>query len=171
MLPGTLDTPPLNVKAFKLVNLPINEVRIGDVYVVEEAGHYNGLNASIGDLFIAYNDELIEDENGFIAVPSWTYVPSGNEFVYIYNLSVDVNDNSIKLTDNAGSSNNIILVDDDVVIATVDGSDGNKINFSHSKTNPGEVKDSNGQTLAAGNSFTTITEVNVNEYGHVIDRK
>jgi hypothetical protein len=153
------------------LNLPINEVRIGDVYVVEEAGHYNGLNASIGDLFIAYNDELIEDENGFIAVPSWTYVPSGNEFVYIYNLSVDVNDNSIKLTDNAGSSNNIILADDDVVIATVDGSDGNKINFSHSKTNPGEVKDSNGQTLAAGNSFTTITEVNVNEYGHVIDRK
>lgn len=153
------------------LNLPISEVRIGDVYVVEEAGHYNGLNASIGDLFIAYNDELIEDENGFIAVPSWTYVPSGNEFVYIYNLSVDVNDNSIKLTDNAGSSNNIILVDDDVVVATVDGSDGNKINFSHSKTNPGDVKDGESKSLAAGNKFTAITEVNVNEYGHVIDRK
>ena len=153
------------------LNLPINEVRIGDVYIVEEAGHYNGINASIGDLFIAYNADLVEDENGFIAIPSWTYVPSGNEFVYTYNLSVDASDNSIKLTDNAGSSNNIILVDDDVVIVTVDGNDGNKINFSHSKTNPGDVKDGENKSLVAGNSFTAITEVNVNEYGHVIDRK
>ena len=152
------------------LNLPINEVRIGDVYIVEETGYYNDINASIGDLFIAYNADLVEDENGFIAIPSWTYVPSGNEFVYTYNLSVDASDNSIKLTDNAGSSNNIILVDDDVVIATVDGNDGNKINFSHSKTNPGDVKNGNSQALTAGNSFTAITEVNTNEYGHIIDR-
>lgn len=153
------------------LNLPINEVRIGDVYIVEEAGHYDGINASIGDLFIAYNADLVEDENGFIAIPSWTYVPSGNEFVYTYSLNVDSENNSIKLIDNAANSNEIILVDDDVIVATVDGNDGNKINFSHSKTNPGEVKDDNGQTLTAGNSFTVITEVNVNEYGHVIDRK
>lgn len=153
------------------LNLPINEVRIGDVYIVEEAGHYNGINASIGDLFIAYNADLVEDENGYIAIPSWTYVPSGNEFVYTYSLNVDSENNSIKLTDNAANSNEIVLVDDDVIVATVDGNDGNKINFSHSKTNPGEVKDGDGQTLAAGNSFTAITEVNVNDYGHVIDRK
>ena len=153
------------------LNLPVDEVRIGDVYIVEEAGHYNGINASIGDLFIAYNADLVEDENGFIAIPSWTYVPSGNEFVYTYSLNVDSENNSIKLTDNAANSNEIVLVDDDVIVATVDGNDGNKINFSHSKTNPGEVKDDNSQTLAAGNSFTAITEVNVNEYGHVIDRK
>ena len=153
------------------LNLPINEVRIGDVYIVKEAGHYNGINASIGDLFIAYNDDLVEDENGYIAIPSWTYVPSGNEFVYTYSLNVDSENNSIKLIDNAANSNEIILVDDDVIVATVDGNDGNKINFSHSKTNPGEVKDDNSQTLTAGNSFTAITEVNVNEYGHVIDRK
>lgn len=153
------------------LNLPINEVRIGDVYIVEEAGHYDGINASIGDLFIAYNADLVEDENGFIAIPSWTYVPSGNEFVYTYSLNVDSENNSIKLIDNAANSNEIVLVDDDVIVATVDGNDGNKINFSHSKTNPGEVKDDNSQTLAAGNSFTAITEVNVNEYGHVIDRK
>lgn len=153
------------------LNLPINEVRIGDVYIVEEAGHYDGINASIGDLFIAYNADLVEDENGFIAIPSWTYVPSGNEFVYTYSLNVDSENNSIKLTDNAANSNEIVLVDDDVIVATVDGNDGSKINFSHSKTNPGEVKDDNSQTLAAGNSFTAITEVNVNEYGHVINRK
>lgn len=153
------------------LNLPVDEVRIGDVYIVEEAGHYNGINASIGDLFIAYNADLVEDENGYIAIPSWTYVPSGNEFVYTYSLNVDSENNSIKLTDNAANSNEIVLVDDDVIVATVDGNDGNKINFSHSKTNPGEVKDDNSQTLAAGNSFTAITEVNVNEYGHVIDRK
>lgn len=153
------------------LNLPINEVRIGDVYIVKEAGHYDGINASIGDLFIAYNADLVEDENGFIAIPSWTYVPSGNEFVYTYSLNVDSENNSIKLIDNAANSNEIILVDDDVIVATVDGNDGNKINFSHSKTNPGEVKDDNSQTLTAGNSFTAITEVNVNEYGHVIDRK
>lgn len=153
------------------LNLPVDEVRIGDVYIVEEAGHYNGINASIGDLFIAYNADLVEDENGYIAIPSWTYVPSGNEFVYTYTLNVDSENNSIKLTDNAANSNEIVLVDDDVIVATVDGNDGNKINFSHSKTNPGEVKDDNSQTLAAGNSFTAITEVNVNEYGHVIDRK
>jgi hypothetical protein len=67
--------------------------------------------------------------------------------------------------------NIIILVDDDIIVATVDGSDGNKINFSHSKTNPGDVKDGENKSLTAGNSFTAITEVNVNEYGHVIDRK
>lgn len=154
------------------LNLPINEVRIGDVYIVKEAGHYDGINASIGDLFIAYNADLVEDENGFIAIPSWTYVPSGNEFVYTYSLNVDSENNSIKLIDNAANSNEIILVDDDVIVATVDGNDGNKINFSHSKTNPGEViKDDNSQTLTAGNNFTAITEVKVNEYGHVTDRK
>lgn len=149
------------------LNLPVNEVRIGDVYIVEEAGHYNGINASIGDLFIAYNADLVEDENGFIAIPSWTYVPSGNEFVYTYSLNVDAENNSIKLTDNTANSNEIILVDDDVIVATVDGNDGNKIIFSHSKTEPGEVSQNEGQSLTAGNGFTAITAVEVNDYGHV----
>lgn len=150
------------------LNLPEENVSIGDVYIVDQVGAYNSIAASVGDLFIAYSTTGEETSDGVIDKTNlkWTYVPSGNETVYTYELSVDTANNQIVLRDNVSATNTITLNDDDVVIATADGTDGNKINFSHAKvTNPDNTTPIG--TLSVGGTFDVVTDVAVDAYGHV----
>lgn len=151
------------------LNLPEENVSIGDVYIVEQVGTYgNNIVASVGDLFIAYSTTDEETNDGVIDKVNlkWTYVPSGNEKVYTYELSVDTANNQIVLRDNVNATNTIALNDDDVIIAVADGSNGNKINFSHAKiANPNNTTPTG--TLSAGGTFDVVTNVAVDAYGHV----
>ena len=153
------------------LNLPETEVSIGDVYIVEKEGIYGDVYGNIGDLFIAYSN-VEEDENGYIISDNleWTHVPSGNETIYTYDLGVNADDNAIILSDNANSKDSIVLADDDVVVAIVDGNDGNKINFSHAKIALSDDND-NVKELLARETFSVVTGVTVNDYGHVTGRE
>ena len=154
------------------LNLPEENVSIGDVYIVDEIGTYGeNIVASIGDLFIAYSNTN-EETNGIIDKTNlrWTYVPSGNETIYTYELGVDAAKNQIVLKDNVSATNVITLNNDGVVIAVADGNNGNKINFSHAQvTNPNNTTPT--KTLSTGGTLDVVTDVIVDNYGHITGKE
>lgn len=137
-------------------------VHAGDTYIVTAAHTVNGLNAKVGDLFIATGEE---NDEGYLNSITWIYVPSGDETVYTYTLTSNSTD-GIVLARNDGPTNKIAISDDDVVVVD---STNNTLSFSHVKTNP--TTDSSASNtvnnIDEDASFEVVTNVEANEYGHV----
>lgn len=148
--------------------LPTQNVKSGDVYIVTGEGLYKGINAKIGDLFIASGEEAAD--SGFISGDqiTWTYIPSGDETIYTYSLSVDNEQNSIVLIDNSNTKNHVIFDGDDEISITMNGNDGsNNVTITHAEHKAEVVSSTTNTDLNAETAFTVVTGVTVNDYGHV----
>jgi hypothetical protein len=107
--------------------LPVENVKIGDTYMVYKAGTYGGHSAGIGDLLIATGTE---DDNGYIAKNAvvWTYVPAGNDTDTQYELQVANNVVSLYNTVTKQADGTMeILAGNDINVSTNDG----KITVKH----------------------------------------
>jgi hypothetical protein len=76
-----------------VAQLPTSNVKAGDTYKIATAGTYAGIDAEVGDLFIATGTET----NGVISSGlAWTYIPSGDDVDTKYSISAA--DNKVVLT-------------------------------------------------------------------------
>lgn len=143
--------------------LPELAVESGDTYIITKSRTITLpdntiLNVKVGDLLIASGTET----EGVLSDIDWIYVPSGDETVYTYTLSSTDSD-GITLRRNDGVSNTIFIADDDIIVAS---SGDNKLSFSHVKTNP-QTNEPTQTDLNNEGTFTVVTGVSANEYGHV----
>ncbi len=149
-------------------SLPTENVENGVVYKVITSGTYNGIAATIGDLFIACGDE--DEENGFIPTNNitWTLVPSGESTDTQYNFYTELDSsNKVKLTLKDKVNNgtqSVEIAQGDAINVNVDA-DNKKITIKHAEvTTNGSTE--NG-TLAHKDTFTAIKSLTVNDQGHV----
>lgn len=158
-------------------NLPIENVKNGDTYLVEADGKFgpagNEQEAKKGDLFIAI---VTKNEEGTITSITWNLIPSGDEIDTQYKLEGITNQTGLQLTNkttakadgvinfNTGTADVI-----DVIRADKPANNANAIIQVNHKT-------SNTKTTAApvepdvniryGENTTYIAEAGFDNYGH-----
>lgn len=147
--------------------LPTSEVALGDTYVVDAAGTYNGqANCKVGDMFIA--GPGTENAKGYLTTVTWTYVPAGND-------DYAETSGTVSATDGAVIKSTIAKVD--TKVATIKASDGltmaadstNKVlTIKHATTTVGsDTAGAVTQTAGSGTSYTAVTGITTDSYGHI----
>lgn len=147
--------------------LPTSNVALGDTYVVDAAGTYNGqANCKVGDMFIA--GPGTENASGYLTTVTWTYVPAGNDDYAETSGTVDA-------TNGAVIKSSIAKVD--TKVATIKASDGltmaadstNKVlTIKHATTTVGsDTAGAVTQTAGSGASYTAVTGITTDTYGHI----
>ena len=148
-------------------SLPTNNVKLGDTYMVGEAGA--GVQGSrAGDLLIAVGTE---GSDGYItaATLDWTLVPAGNDPDTTYTFSV-ANDGTISATPSTNSSSHVTIAQiagSNPITTSVSGSTIT-INHANSGVTAGTKGDNSSITAALGYSGTfVVPKVTVDAKGHV----
>lgn len=158
-------------------NLPTENVKNGDTYLVEADGEFGPADskqeAKKGDLFIAI---VTKNDEGKITAITWNLIPSGDEIDTTY--SVKVSGKTIELDEKvgaAGSENGIgsTTFDNGAVLTAIVSSDDAKnatVKYEHNKvTNQslGTVPPKAEEVAVFSNDITLVSEVTADTYGHV----
>lgn len=143
-----------------------NSIQCGWTYKVAEKGTYGGHSCDVGDLLIASGTE----KDGVIDGPvTWTYIPSGDDADTQHAVSVlDGEDRaSIVLESNVeGLESNVTLVAGDCI--DIEGNEtDNTITISHELVDTDADNGTDSQSLNHSGTFAAISDVVVNEHGHV----
>ena len=141
--------------------LPASNVAIGDTYMAAAVGTFGGHSCKNGDLLIATGTET----DGIITSGlTWTYVPSGDNTDTHYTISNN-GGSTITLKPNVGTDTTSVTLTAGTNI-DVTGSAG-KITIGHADVNHNT---STGTAVSGyGKSFKAITDITVNDQGHVTD--
>lgn len=151
------------------------KVKIGYTYLVNAATlEFNAdkQKAKRGDLLIATSAKEEEESNGYIAKEDivWTKVESGDEVDTQYELSSSGTDIILKastdLTENQWDK--VTLGTEDGGAIDIVGEAGNIININHKKPTITETDSTSTATsISHGGDFLAISDIAVNEYGHI----
>lgn len=142
-----------------VAQLPSEGVKVGDTYKTAAAGTYAGVDAEMGDLFIATGTE----ENGVITSNlQWTYIPSGDDVDTKYSVSA-ANNKVVLKSSVAGDDDSSVefTAGSTLEVSTVDG----KINYKHANVECTPA--TSAESVDAEGSFTVIDSIDVNDQGHV----
>ena len=140
--------------------LPASNVKAGDTYKIATAGTYAGIDAEIGDLFIATGTET----NGVISSGlTWTYIPSGDDVDTKYSISAANNKVVLASSVDADTDTSVEFTAGTAlaVSTTTDG----KIDYKHK--NVGHNPTTSEASPEAEETFTAIDSITVNDQGHV----
>lgn len=142
--------------------LAITEGELGDTYKVSQnfTVTYNDsqtYSLYIGDLLIVNGDE---NDEGKVTNIQWDQIEAGERLDTTYTLSAA--DNSIVLTASTGNTNTLTLSDDDTIIL----SGANDIIEAKHKQQT-IVKSEDTQAPVQGDTFTAITQILDDGYGHI----
>lgn len=158
-------------------NLPTENVKNGDTYLVEADGEFGPAGseqeAKKGDLFIAI---VTKNNEGKITAITWNLIPSGDEIDTTY--SVKVSGKTIELDEKAGaagSENGIGSTTFDngaVLTATVSSDDAKNatVKYDHNTVTDqslGTVPPKAEEVAVFSNDITLVSEVTADTYGHV----
>lgn len=159
------------------INLPTENVKNGDTYLVEADGKFGPADseqeAKKGDLFIAI---VTKNNEGKITAITWNLIPSGDQIDTTY--SVKVSGKTIELDEKAGaagSENGIgsTTFDNGAVLTAIVSSDDAKnatVKYEHNTvTNQslGTVPPKAEEVAVFSNDITLVSEVTADTYGHV----
>lgn len=142
-----------------VAQLPSEGVKVGDTYKTAAAGTYAGVDAEMGDLFIATGTE----EKGVITSNlQWTYIPSGDDIDTKYSVSA-ANNKVVLKSSVSGDDDSAVefTAGSTLEVSTVDG----KINYKHANVEC--TPETSAESIDAEGSFTVIDSINVNDQGHV----
>lgn len=141
-------------------------IQCGWTYKVAAVGTYGGHSCDIGDLLIASGSE----KNGVIdGTITWTYVPSGDDADTQHAVSVLDGEDcaSIVLESNVdGLESNVTLIAGDCI--NIEGNEADDtITISHELVDTDADNGTDSQSLNHSGTFAAISDVVVNEHGHV----
>lgn len=144
--------------------LPTTGVRAGDTYKVALDGQYANISTDVGDLLIATGTE---GADGTLTSITWVHVPSGDDTVYRYTATVD-GTNGITLKESVTGNDIMTVVGDGAEIKMTADNSNKKLTLRHATHTAEVTSDSAINQSAGGNAtFTGVTGITVNEYGHV----
>ena len=145
-----------------VTQLPDSEVKAGDTYKVAVAGTYAGVDAEVGDLFIATGTET----NGVISSGvTWTYIPSGDDVDTKYSISAA--NNKVVLTSSVNGDTPTSVEFTAGTALAVSTTTGGKIDYKH--VDVGHTSTTSTASPAAEETFTAIDSITVNGQGHVTE--
>jgi hypothetical protein len=149
------------------LDLPTTGVSIGDTYMVAESDLFAGIQAEVGDLFIATGTE--SEETGFIIVDEthsieWTYVPAGLDTDTTYSLSAA--GNSIVLKNQITKDEQAVELTAGSAINITTGSEGSSLQIGHATINV-DVQDEGESSISHQGTFSALKSIEVNDQGHV----
>lgn len=138
--------------------LPVDEVRAGDTYIV--VGTDGVGDGKAGDLFIATG---VEDDEGYLIDIEWVLVPAGNEIDTTYTFEA-LEGQGIYIADHNKDKVAAIAFsgDENAIEVTTDG----EIKITHMDIECEEATGA-GATMAPNATVDVITGVVVNDQGHV----
>lgn len=152
-------------------NLPVanSGVAVGDTYIVSTAGDIKNTSgalvqadAKVGDLFIATGTET---DGKITAALEWKYVPAGNDDLYQYTAAIS--DSEFTLVQSFASEESD--VGSIAVGSGLTGSaSGTTLTIAHpTKTVQAKTSTANLTTAGTTQTFSAISGVTYDEYGHV----
>lgn len=146
--------------------LPSTGVHAGDTYKVADAGTYASISTDTGDLLIATGTE---GENGVLTSVTWVHVPSGDDTVYRYTATVD-GTNGLTIKESITSNNIATIVGDGNEIKMTADATNKKLTLRHATHAVGDnitTDSEKSQAVGGTATYTAITGITVNDYGHV----